>query len=61
MPYSESQKRATIKYQKEKQEEIRFRVSKDEAEVIKAHAVKSAGSVRAYLMGLIKKDMQDDK
>ena len=38
MAVSEAQKRATIKWQKEKTDEVRFRVPKGERAVIQAHA-----------------------
>ena len=58
MAYTEAQKRATMKYMKEKLHEIRFRVPKEQAEKIKLHAEEKGLSVRAYILGLIENDMK---
>ena len=50
MAASEAQKRATAKWQKEKVEEIKFRVPKGKKEIFKAHAEKCGESVNAFLL-----------
>lgn len=58
MATSEAQKKATIKYMAEKLQEIRFRVTKEQAKQINDHANSLGESTRAYIIGLIKEDME---
>lgn len=50
MAPSEAQKRATAKWQKEKVEEIKFRVPKGKKAVYKEHADKCGESLNAFLI-----------
>lgn len=58
MAYSEAQKKATAKYQAKAYDEIKLRVKKGEKEQISDHAEKKGQSVNSYIVGLIKKDME---
>lgn len=58
MSVSEAQKRATAKYLKEQYKELRFRVKKEQAQNIEARAASLGLSFRAYILGLIEKDME---
>ena len=58
MATSEAQKRATKKYMREKQQEVRFRVTKEQAAKISEYAASIGKSVRAYIIGLIEDDMK---
>lgn len=49
MAPTEAQRRATAKWQKEKVEEIKFRVPRGEKEGIQAHAAAQGESVNAFL------------
>ena len=46
MPATEAQMRATAKWQKEKTDEVRFRVPKGERIVIQAHAKAQGEAIR---------------
>lgn len=61
MPASEAQKRATAKWQKEKVEEVKFRVPKGQREVIKAHADSCGESMNAFLVRAVTEAMERDK
>ena len=50
MAPSEAQKKATAKWQKEKVEEIKFRVPIGKKDIIKAHAENHGESVNAFLL-----------
>ena len=50
MAPSDAQKKATAKWQKEKVEEIKFRVPKGKKAIIKAHADKCGESINAFLL-----------
>ena len=58
MTTSEAQKRATKKYMAEKLQEIRFRVTKEQAKQIHDYAHSIEKSTRAYILGLITEDME---
>ena len=58
MPPSEAQKKATAKWQKEKAEEIKFRVPKGKKEIIQAFAQKHGESVNGLLYRLVEEAMQ---
>lgn len=60
MPYDETQKRATAKYNKKTYEEIKLRVKKGEKDKIKKHAEAKGKSVNSYINDLIKKDMENE-
>ena len=49
MSVSEAQKRATLKWQKEKTDEVRFRVPKGERARIQAHAEQQGESATAFI------------
>lgn len=49
MAVSESQKRATAKYHRERVEEIKFRVPIGQKDIIQKHARKMGESVNAFL------------
>ena len=55
---TEAQRRAIAKYQKEKTSEIRVRVLNEEKEKIDAYAKSVSKSTRAYILDLIKQDME---
>ncbi len=55
---TEAQKRATANYQK-KLSSISIRIKPEQAEQIKKHAERKGLSLRAYILGLIEKDMQE--
>ena len=60
MAPSEAQKKATAKWQREKVEEIKFRVPKGEKVVIKAHADKGGESVNAFLLRAVEEAIARD-
>ena len=60
MAVSEAQKRATAKRQKEKVEEVKFRVPKGECAVIQAHANQQGESTTAFIKRAIKETMERD-
>ena len=61
MPYSEAQKRATMKYMKENLEDIKIRVPKGKRAEYKALAEKRGKSLSRLRVDLIEQDMQNDK
>ncbi|MEG2812960.1 MAG: toxin-antitoxin system HicB family antitoxin [Oscillospiraceae bacterium] len=58
MPYNESQKKATKKYNQKAYDEIKLRIKKGEKEVIKAKAESKNLSLNSYINQLIKNDME---
>ena len=60
MPTSEAMKRAIAKWQKEKVEEIKFRVPIGKKDIIKAHAQKCGESVNAFLLRAAEETMERD-
>ena len=58
MPVSEAQKKAIAKWQKEKMEEIKFRVPKGKKAVIKDYAEKCGESVNAFLLRAVDEAME---
>lgn len=58
MSASEAQKRAVAKHLKEHYKELRFRVKKEQAYEIEKRAASLGLSFRAYVLGLIEKDMK---
>ena len=59
VPTSEAQKRATAKHLKAYYKELRFRVKKEQADKIEQRAISLGLSFRAYVLGLIEKDMKE--
>lgn len=60
MAYSEAQKKATMKYQKEKMEQLNIRMKKGVKEKYKEQAAKRGMSLQAYIISLIEADMAKD-
>ena len=60
MSVSEAQKRATLKWQKEKTDEVRFRVPKGERARIQAHAEQHGESATAFIKRAIREAMERD-
>lgn len=60
MSVSEAQKRATLKWQKEKTDEVRFRVPKGERARIQAHAEQQGESATAFIKRAIRETMERD-
>ncbi len=58
MPYSEAQKRATLKYRTKAYDRIEITIPKGEKEAYKAQAEKRGMSLNAYIISLIEKDME---
>lgn len=58
MAYTEAQKKATAKYHAKAYDEIKLRVKKGEKEQISDHAQSKGLSVNSYIVGLIKKDIE---
>lgn len=58
MPVSEAQKKAIAKWQKEKMDEIKFRVPKGKKAVIKDYAEKCGESVNAFLLRAVDEAME---
>lgn len=50
MPYSESQKRATMKYQREKMDQVAIRVKKGDRDRLKAEAETQGQSMAQYVV-----------
>ena len=60
MPATEAQMRATAKWQKEKTDEVRFRVPKGERIVIQAHAKVQGETTTAFIKRAIREAMERD-
>ena len=59
MPYSEAQKRATLKYrEKNKIVKLVIDMPEEKREIYKAQAAKRGKSLAAYVIGLIEADME---
>lgn len=56
MPYSESQKRATLKYKAKAYEHIDLSVKKGQRDKYKAQAAAHGLSLNAYIISLLEKD-----
>ena len=61
MPYSEAQKRATLKYRDKACDRIEVVVKKGIKDIYKAHAATKGMSLNAYIIDLIEKDMEGEK
>lgn len=60
MAPSEAQKKATAKWQREKVEEIKFRVPMGKKVLIQEHAAKRGESVNAFLNRAVSETMERD-
>ena len=60
MAPSEAQKRATAKWQREKVEEIKFRVPKGQKARIQEHALRHEESVNAFLNRAVAETIERD-
>ena len=60
MAASEAQKRAIAKWQKEKVDEVKFRVPKGERALIQAHAKEQGESTTAFIQRAIREAMERD-
>ncbi len=58
MPYSEAQKRATLKYRAKAYDQINITTKKGIKELGKAQAAKKGLSLAAYITGLIEADIE---
>ena len=56
MPYSEAQKRATMKYRKENYARINLDLKKEKKEEYKAQAAAHGMSLNAYIISLLERD-----
>lgn len=61
MPVSEAKKKANEKWQHEKVDDIRFRVTKGKRAVIQAHAQSQGESVNAFLNRAVDETMERDR
>lgn len=61
MPYSEAQKRATMKYRKENYARINLDLKKEKKEEYKAQAAARGMSLNAYIISLLEKDKGETK
>ena len=61
MPYSESQKRATIKYMKKAYDRIEIKVYKGEKAVLQAHAESQGENLSQFINRAIKEAVERDK
>ena len=61
MSASEAQKRATMKYMKDKLKRIPLDVKKEEYAIIQEHAAARGESVRGFILRAISETMQRDK
>lgn len=59
MPYSEAQKRATMKYRKENYARINLDLKKEKKEEYKAQAAAHGMSLNAYIISLLEKDKEE--
>ena len=60
MAASEAQKRAIAKWQKEKVDEVKFRVPKGERALIQEHAKEQGESTTAFIKRAIREAMERD-
>lgn len=59
--YTEAQKRATAKYQKENTSLIGIRVSKEKKELYQAHATNAGKSLSAYIIDAIEEQIKKEE
>lgn len=60
MAYTQSQNKATQKYQAKAYDRLAIRVKKGQADIIKAYAENKGMSLNRYVNELIKKDMEQE-
>lgn len=60
MPYTEAQKRASIKYMAEKTDDIRLRVPKGYKERFKKEAEKRGMSMTQFIIQSVEKNINED-
>lgn len=58
--YTEAQKRATAKYQKENTEMISFRVSKGKKELYKSLADKEGKSLSSFIIDMLEEKLKEE-
>ena len=61
MSVSEAQRRAIAKYQRERVEEIKFRVPMGQKQIIQSHAKKTGESVNAFIYRAVREAMKRDE
>ena len=61
MAVSKAQQKAVGKYEKENYDKVLLRLQKGSRDKIKAHAQQKGMSLNAYIVGLIEKDMGEEK
>ena len=61
MAVSDSRRKASQKYIKEKLDEIKFRVPKGQREIIQAHAASRGESTNAFIFRAIREQMERDE
>lgn len=61
MPITDARRRANEKWQKEKVEEIKFRVPKGKKVILQEHAAKNGESVNAFLNRAVEETMARDE
>ena len=59
MPYSEAQKKATIKYRDKTYDQMNLQIKKGKKDEYKAQAEKRGMSLNAYIISLIEQDIQN--
>ena len=60
MPYSEAQKRATMKYKEKTYDRLELQLKKGTKEKYRAQAEAHGKSLNAYIIGLVEADIQKD-
>lgn len=61
MPYSEAQKKATLKYRQKSYARINLDIKKEKKEQYKIQAAKRGLSLNAYIVSLIEKDIEANR
>lgn len=56
MAYTEAQKRATLKYQREKLAQLNIRMTPEECDIIKSAAAAAGKSLRQYIVDIARKE-----
>lgn len=60
MPYSEAQKKATMKYKAKAYDRLELQLKKGTKDIYRKHAEKKGMSLNSYFIYLIEQDMQRD-
>lgn len=60
MPYSEAQKRATMKYKAKAYDRLELQLKKGMKDVYREQAAKKNMSLNAYIISLIEKDIEEN-